>query len=402
MITRRQSIKKKRIRFISRINVISLLVFTILFFINPYDCSADSSENKFREIQDKLKSKLDALKETSEREKTVNDKLNYINRNIAKNEKELKHYSRKVAETQSEIQSLKEQINVLSGKLENNIQYLEEIIVAFYKKQYDSNALILLSAHDYQDLIQKMKYSSLIAHYDGNVINQYSEEINRIYDKKNKLEALEKELSDSMESARVRKSELRKEGQKKDELLAQLKARRNQYEDNIKELEQSSQKVMAMLEGIKSDDLPKSITGNGFRALKGQLPWPVHGEILIPYEKQQALNPNTTALKSGIEIKSEPGDIPEAVAGGRVVFADEFKGYGKLVIIDHGSGYHSLYGNLSEISLKKSNIVIQGFKIGKILTSKTLNVPTLYFEIRHRGKPLDPLEWLSRQVKKES
>jgi septal ring factor EnvC (AmiA/AmiB activator) len=376
-----------------------MLIFSSVFFINQPDCSAGKSEKKFLEIQDKLKSKLDALKETSKKEKSVTEKLEDINKNIKKKENELKHYSKQISQTQSEIQSLSNQINVISGKLENNTQYLEEVILAFYKKQYDSNALILLSAHDYQDLIKKMKYASMIAHYDGNIIKQYSDEINRINEKKKKLETLQKNLDGAVRNAKDKKSELYKEGQKKDRMLASLKARRNEYEKNITELEDSSQKVQNMLKIIKSDELPKSIVGNGFKSLKGQLPWPVHGEAMVPYGKNKKLRSNTSVLKSGIEIKAKAKDTPKVVAGGRVVFADKFKGYGKLVIIDHGSGYHSLYGNLSEVSLEKGNIVITGFKVGTILTSKTLNVPTLYFEIRHKGRSVDPLEWLESRVR---
>jgi len=82
------------------------------------------------------------------------------------------------------------------------------------------------------------------------------------------------------------------------------------------------------------------------------------------------------------------------VAGGRVVYADWFEGYGNLVIIDHGSGYHSLYSNLSDISLQSGNIVTKGFEVGGVSKSRQLNVPALYFEIRYKGKPVDPMKWL--------
>ncbi len=401
----RQSTKKKRfniIKYISLFNIVFLLAFGLIFFLSKSDCSASNSEKKLQEIQDKLKSKLDALKETSYKEKSVTKKLDEINKNIGKKERELDQYSTKIEQTQSEIQSLTDQVDVISGKLKGNIEYLEEIVVAFYKKQYDSNALVLLSASDYQDLIQKLKYTSLIAHYDGNVINQYGDEIKRMNEKKQRLEALQKERSSSINNAKKRKIVLQKESQKKDKLLASLKAKRNEHEKNIKELENSSQKVLAMLKNIKSQSLPQSIVGKGFKTLKGLLPWPVDGKILIPYGENKKVESGTSVFKSGIEIKAQPEDIVEAVAGGRVVYADEFKGYGKLVIIDHGNGYHSLYGNLSGISLEKGNIVLKGFEVGNVLTSKILNIPTLYFEIRHRGKPVNPMDWLSRQIKNKA
>ena len=70
-----------------------------------------------------------------------------------------------------------------------------------------------------------------------------------------------------------------------------------------------------------------------------------------------------------------------------------------MLIIDHGSGYHSLYGNLSGIFLKTGDILIEGTVVGKIGKSNVLNYPALYFEIRHKGKPVNPVKWLKRKGK---
>lgn len=378
--------------------MIVLLIICSVFFVDRPLASAQ--ENKLSEIQEKLKSKLTEYQENSKKEEAVAKKLEDINRNLKKKEAELKHYGKQLSHTQSEIQKLSEEIDELSTKLESNMEYLRAIVIAFYKQQYDSNALLLLSANDYQDMIQKMKYASLLAHYDSSVINQYSEEIKKINYKKQQMEALQKNLSDEEENARMKRNKLNEDSLKKDKLLAELRAKRAVYEEKIRELEESSRKVQVMLADIKSKELPKSILGNGFISLKGKLSWPINGEILTLYEKNSELPTGTSALKSGIEIKAKPGDIAEAVAGGRVVHTDTYKGYGKVVIIDHGDGYHSLYGNLSELSLEKGNIVIQGSEVGKTGMSKTLNVPTLYFEIRYNGRPVDPMAWLQRKIKK--
>jgi septal ring factor EnvC (AmiA/AmiB activator) len=379
------------------------LVFFVFLFIFIFNQSAAADKGKnISQIQDKLRSKLNALKENSRKEKSVSDKLENINKNIKEKEKELNYYNRRISQTGSEIKRLSDEINQMSSEMENKMDNLREVIITFYKRQYDSNALILLSADDYQDLIKKMKYASLIAHYDGNVINQYGEEIKRINEKKKELESLHEKFRENKDYVRGKKNKLSAESQEKDKLLAKLKAKRNAYEKKIKELDDSSKKVRTMLTGIKTKKIPKSIIGNGFKALKGQLPWPVSGQMLIPYGKTKKIDGNTTAFKSGVEIRTKSENVPEVIAGGRVVYADAFKGYGKLVIVDHGDGYHSLYGNLSEVSLDQGNIVIQGLKVGKIMKAKAAEVPTLYFEIRHRGKPIDPVKWLKRQSRKKS
>ena len=189
---------------------------------------------------------------------------------------------------------------------------------------------------------------------------------------------------------------------KKAELLAELKAKRAIYEAKTRELEASSGKIQVMLADIKSKELPKTILGNGFISLKGNLSWPVDGELVPRYDRNSELPTGTSALKSGIEIKAKPENEVEAVAGGRVVYTGIYEGYGFTVIIDHGDGYHTLYGNISETSLSKGNIVIQGSSLGSLVKSMILNAPTLYFEIRQKGRPLDPVGWLQKKARKVS
>jgi septal ring factor EnvC (AmiA/AmiB activator) len=80
-----------------------------------------------------------------------------------------------------------------------------------------------------------------------------------------------------------------------------------------------------------------------------------------------------------------------------VIFAEWFKGFGQLVIVNHGSGYHTLYGNLSEIFSKVGDIIKEKHVIGRVGTSGMLNAPGIYFEIRYKGKPLDPTQWLKKK-----
>lgn len=378
---------------------IALLMLCSVFFICQPPASA--RENRLSEIPDKMKSKLSEYQENS-REEAVANELEGINRNLRQEEAELKRHGSQVLQTQAEIRKLSEEIDQLTAKLESNMEYLRAVIIAFYKQQYDSNALILLSADDNQDMVHKMKYASLLAHYDSTVINQYGAEARTINDKKQQLAALQKKVRDEEEYARLTRNKINEESRKKAGLLAELKAKRAMYEAKIRELQASSQKVQAMLADIESKELPKSIRGKGFISLKGNLSWPIDGEILPRYDKNSELPTGTSALKSGIEFRAKPENEAAAVAGGRVVYTGMHEGYGFVVIIDHGDGYHSLYGNLSGSSLSKGNIVIQGSSVGWLVKSVILNAPSLYFEIRQKGRPVDPLGWLEKRVRKVS
>jgi len=103
--------------------------------------------------------------------------------------------------------------------------------------------------------------------------------------------------------------------------------------------------------------------------------------------------------KYGIDISVKQGENPKAIAGGRVVYSGKFDGYGNMLIIDHGNDFHSLYGNLSEMTIQKNSLLVEGMDVGQIndSTKNSAPGPVLYFEIRYKGKPLDPLKWLQRR-----
>ena len=215
------------------------------------------------------------------------------------------------------------------------------------------------------------------------------------------MEVLKKELERNKNNVQKKLKEIQIERTRKDKLLASIRNERSSYEKMIRELKGSSRKLREMIKRMEKKRLPPSVTGKKFRSLKGHLPWPVNGKVLIPFGKYKDPKFNIPVFKNGIEIKARNGDAARAVAGGRVVFADWFKGYGQLLIINHGGGYHSLYGHLSEIFHKTGDIINKGASVGKIGESGLLNVPSLYFEIRYKGKPLDPLRWLKRRVQKK-
>jgi septal ring factor EnvC (AmiA/AmiB activator) len=385
-------------RYFSSANIIAYLFFLVSLSapLNSAEVLAANPMDKLSDIQDKLKTTFQEVKEARKKEKSLASKLDNLDKSISRSEKELKGYDNRISQTQANINNLSKEIKAMTNELDSRKQYLKDIIMDIYKRQYKSNALILLSASDYQDLITKSRYISLVAHYDSNLINGYSSNITNLNSKKSKLQAQQKNLVTNKKDAQVKTRELQVNRAKKDKLLAKVKAKRSAHEKKIKELENSSRKVKSMIAEIKTKKIPQSILGKGFKSLKGNLPWPVVGEVLIPFGKYKEPEFNTTVFKNGIEIGAKPEDIPETIAGGRVVYTGQFEGYGNLVIIDHGGGYHSLYGNLSEILLKQGNIVVEGFEVGKIGRSGNSDIPALYFEIRHKGKPVDPRGWLDR------
>ena len=134
----------------------------------------------------------------------------------------------------------------------------------------------------------------------------------------------------------------------------------------------------------------------GFAARRGKLPSPAKGPITVGFGR--VVNPkfNTVTVQNGIDLEAPPGAPVRAVAPGRVVHAGWFKGYGNLVIVDHGEGYHTLVAHLASMQTAMGEEVDAGTVLGTVGDSGSLKGPYLYFEIREKGRPVDPRPWLGR------
>ncbi len=134
---------------------------------------------------------------------------------------------------------------------------------------------------------------------------------------------------------------------------------------------------------------------HGFGALKGRLPRPADGPVEVPFGK--VVNPRfrTVTVQNGVELKAPAGAEVRAVAPGRVVHAGWFKGYGNLVIVDQGDGYHTLVAHLASMSTAMGEEVEAGTLLGTVGDTGSLRGPSLYFEVREKGRPVDPRAWMA-------
>jgi ABC-type Fe3+/spermidine/putrescine transport system ATPase subunit len=176
-----------------------------------------------------------------------------------------------------------------------------------------------------------------------------------------------------------------------------VKREETSYSRMLKELKNASQKILDIIRESEKAEKEEPFATKNFSGLKGKLPWPVEGKIAIHYGSQKDPQFNTPIFRSGTYIQSNADSLAKAVHSGKVVFAEWFKGYGQLVIVNHGDGYHTLYGSLSEIFTKVGDIIKGKQAIGRVGNSGIVNSPGLYFELRYKGKPLDPLQWLHRR-----
>jgi septal ring factor EnvC (AmiA/AmiB activator) len=171
----------------------------------------------------------------------------------------------------------------------------------------------------------------------------------------------------------------------------------------LREMAAAAQRLQKMLDDIarraivRPRELPAPATmGRGLEAMLGQLDWPVKGPVLAPFGKFKHPEFAAEMVRKGIDIDAPLGDGVRVVEKGRVVFADRFTGYGRMVIVDHGERYYTIYGHLSEIIRKNGDELDRGEILGRVGDSDSLSGAKLYFELRKDGRSIDPLPWLKK------
>ncbi len=174
-------------------------------------------------------------------------------------------------------------------------------------------------------------------------------------------------------------------------LLSKVKKESAQSRRLLEELERAQQRLDQMVGEMQSSRT------SGFRAKKGHLVFPTAGVVEVLFGN--VVNPrfNTVTVQKGIDIRAKEGNAVFAVAPGTVVHSGWLKGYGNLLIIDHGSGYHSLMAHLAQADVSVGAEVEEGETVGWVGDTGSVKGSYLYFEIRKNGEAIDPLPWLDNQ-----
>jgi len=188
-------------------------------------------------------------------------------------------------------------------------------------------------------------------------------------------------------------SRLAAEQEKRRAILAGLQVELKTKSSELSVLEQDEQRLQQLVQALQQAlrDIPAaSGRYKSLRELKGKLRWPVTGKIVRRYGAKQAAGKISSR---GVQIASDAGADVHAIARGRVVFADWLRGFGLLLIIDHGGGYMSLYGHNSSLYKEVGEAVDGNEVIAAVGSSGGLSLPGLYLELRKNGRPFDPGPW---------
>ncbi len=322
--------------------------------------------------------------------------LEAIDRSAALLEREVGQVGRRAEQARREHEGLEAEAAEQARKLEATQRALANRAVALYRAGELGSLQLLFSADGIREFLARVQLLRRLVSRDAQLLARHR--------------AVAKELAQAREAAREaavrlaslsrelsqRSRELEVERRAKRGLVSRLHADRARERAALAELETAARALETTLSGLGSGaEGAPAPDGPPFVALRRHLAPPVDAPITRGFGRVVDREFQTQTFRSGVVFDAPSGLPVRAVAAGRVRYAGWFRGYGRMVILDHGSGYYTVSGHLGELRVGVGDPVERGAEIGTVGDSGSLSGPRLYFEIRHGAEALDPVEWLA-------
>ena len=355
-------------------------------------------------IKKKIANEKKGLSQLQIKEGSVLQSLGRIESELEKKTKELKVANAKLSSIASEVAVKQDEAQRLNQSLADGLEIFRKRAVALYRWQKGASPLVFLNGDvPFGVFLQRRRYLEAAIAFDQQLLMRLEEENRRKEILRRELAEKKQELDEQKNSLGIAKEAIRREAEKKKIFLASLRRDKEMRLRALKEMEAAAQRLEKMLEAISRRALVKPreapaapSTALGLEAMRGRLEWPVRGEVTAPFGKFKHPEFGAEVFRNGIDIDAPIGEEIKAVERGRIIYAERFAGYGKMVIVDHGERYFTIYGHLGEIFKKNGDEVRRGEAIGNVGESDLVRGAKLYFEMRKDGRSLDPTPWFRK------
>lgn len=375
-----------------------LFVFlSLLFYAGTASADLQDSRSQLNKIQQRIESAQVDLKKKNKSELKFSRELallkrtlQRLNNRISELQKEQLQLQRQVEQQKSLIASGKQNIRRIGRRLEKRL-------VALYKEGEVGPLKILFSADSPTELVQQYHYLTLVLEKDRELLEEYRTAVESQQQQLQEVERLNRQKVALLEDE-TQQRDVAADGRRlQARLLKQVKVEKQQLKEELAQLQERARRLQGLVARLQREELSMPSPSPGavsFSSGKGKLEWPVKGDVLISFGTQKDKSLGTYYESNGVEIAVAPGSEIHAVADGKVVFADWFKGYGNLLILNHPGGFHTLYAQAAQLNKSIGDQVKAGTVLGK---SGLAGRDSIYFEIRQNGSPVNPLKWLRRR-----
>jgi len=350
------------------------------------DGQADVARDRYERVTREIEIKKRKHESLQRKERSLLDHLDRLAFALDRKTKQLRSLERERLQKERALLSQEDEVRRLRDQMSITQKHLRTRLVALYKASNVGPWAFLLSAENYGDFFRILTFLYSMIDHDGRLLATYEDQLQQEEALQKKLAANQSQLEEKEIKVRLKRQETEALERQEKGALRKVRAAKTSYLKVVHDLEKQAERLQSLIKTLSAQNERDFRWVSGFQALKGRLPLPVAGRIETDAGKRR-----------GICLKAPLGAIVRGVYRGRVVYAGWFKGYGNLLIIDHGDKFHTVMGYASELLKGKDDWVETGEPVARVGSTGSLGGPSLYFEIRDAGMPVNPLDWFSRE-----
>ena len=351
----------------------------------------DEEKNALEKLKQKIAKRDRDLSAIGKKETRLLKKLEHLDDRLKVKVRELKIYQWNLKINRRQLAELTSDMYEMANQLSQQKRVLGNRLRSIYKEGDMFLVKALFSSDDMNDLLQRVKYMEKIMAYDVEIFKNYVSALEKLENNRRILMQGQNDLIKFEQASLKKRQELNVQKGEKSRFLKKIKGQKVYAMQTRKELLKASENLNDLISKLEE----KLVLGEGLSIadVKGRLIYPVKGKIINRFGRKRDKRYDTYIVYNGINLKVRKGTHVSSVFHGKVLYTGTLEGYGKMIIIGHGDGYHSLYGHLDKIGVKKGDWVQEGTVIGESGDTGSLLGATLYLEMRHKGKPIEPTRW---------
>jgi septal ring factor EnvC (AmiA/AmiB activator) len=347
------------------------------------------AKQKLEQVRAEIRRIGDERRETAARRSDVTADLRAQELKVAQTAKDLRALDEKLAAQQGKLDELVSRRDALEVSLKSQREALAALLRSAYALGRNEELRLLLMQDDIDSVGRLLAYYRYFQRARIGEIDRLLADLDALARVRQAIEQETEGIRQSRDAQEQEAARLAAARDERRQVLAALEATLKDQQSRLAALGRDEKGLVQLIEKLRDifADIPRQIAGaEPFARQRGRLAWPLRGAA--------AAGPGADADNHGVLIAAAEGAEVQAVSHGRVVFADWLRGYGLLLIVDHGDNYLSLYGCNETLLKDVGDWVNAGEVIATSGASGGRKTPGLYFELRHDGKPLDVRAWL--------
>ncbi len=356
------------------------------------DADAEAAARRLADLRARIESLRDQLSRNRDRESRLAGELARLEAAIGASSRALRRLDAEQAAQRQRLEALRRSRMAARAQLERQTGELREQVRSAYVLGRQAQIKLLLSQEDPQRLGRTLVYFDYLNRARAERIREVDALLARLRLLESDISATLATLEDNRRARAATLTELEARRAERAALLARVRDELRDQDRQLGRLTRDEQRLQRLLQDLRRalDEAEAAAGGLDFASLRGRLPWPSPGRIAARFGQSRGVGGLTWR---GVLIAAPPGTEVRAVAPGRVAFADWLRGFGLLLILDHGDGYMSLYGHNQALYRSPGDWVAAGEVIAGAGDTGGAEQSGLYFELRRDGKPINPLKW---------